>query len=208
MAAGESLGDFGPQPGLADWVGSLPVGAITQEPLRLTTGYLVARKAGEAAPVPAPFEEVRERVVADYQEARRKALADERNREVRARLAAGADLDSIFLVYGGLRSSKAFGRSGPIPDFARDPSIGRDSVYLETIFASKPGTTLPPLEGSSGTLYATVETLTDPSPTEYAKRRDELRRELLEQRVEAWTERLRARATVAIHRADLKGLER
>ena len=208
MAAGESLGDFGPQPGLADWVGSLPVGAITQEPLRLTTGYLVARKAGEAEPVPAPFEEVRDRVVADYQNARRKTLADERNREIRARVAAGADLDSIFLVYGGLRPSKPFGRSGPIPEFARDPSIGRDSVYLETLFASKPGATLPPLSGASGTLYAEVETLTDPSPTEYAKRRDELRRELLEQRIEAWTERLRSRATVAIHRADLKGLVR
>lgn len=208
MAAGESLGEFGPQPGLAEWVGSLPVGAITQEPLRLTTGYLVARKAREAEPVPAAFEEVRERVVADYQQARRETIAGERNRDVRARLAAGADLDSTFIVHGGLRPSKAFGRSGPIPDFARDPSIGRDSVYLETVFASKPGATLPPLEGSIGTLYAKVESLTDPSPTEYAKRRDELRRELLEQRTEAWTERLRARATVAIHRADLKGLER
>jgi hypothetical protein len=35
-----------------------------------------------------------------------------------------------------------------------------------------------------------------------------LRRELLEQRVEAWTQRLRSRAAITIHRNDLKGLER
>ena len=110
--------------------------------------------------------------------------------------------------FGGLRTSKPFGRSGPIPDFARDATLGRDSLYLERIFSSKGGAALPPLQGAGGTLLAKVDAITEPPASDFSKRRDELRRELVEQRTEAWTERLRSRATVTIRRADLKGLDR
>jgi hypothetical protein len=46
----------------------------------------------------------------------------------------------------------------------------------------------------------------EPPPADYAKRRDELHREIVDQRTEAWTDRLRSRATIAIERPDLRGL--
>ncbi len=208
LAANESVGPWRDVPGLGEAMASLAVGGIAPEPLPVGTGYLVVRKVREAPPVKAAFEEVKNRVVDDYQASRRRAIAEERGRRIRERVEAGANLDSLFLRYGGLRRSKPFGMAGPIPDFARDPSIGRDSLYLSRIFASKPGAVLPPLEGASGTLYAIVESLSEPSSSEYASRREDLRRELMEQRTEVWTDRLRSRATIEIRREDLKGLGR
>jgi hypothetical protein len=208
MTALEPLGDFGSPVGMDEAVRSIAVGSVAPDPVPVAAGYLVVRKASEAPPVRAPFAEVKDRVVADFQASQRRAVAEERAKQLRERAVAGADLDTLFLRYGGLRSSKAFGRSGPIPDFSRDPALARDSVYLERIFTAAPGTVLPAISSPSGTLFAKVETLTSPSPSEFASRREDLRRELLEQRIAAWTERLRSRATITIHRSDLKGLAR
>jgi hypothetical protein len=144
----------------------------------------------------------------DYQQSRRRAIADSIAVRLRESLAAGADLESISVAFGGLRTTRPFGRSGPIPDFARDATLGRDSLFLERIFAAKPGASLPPIAGASGTLFSKLESLVEPAPADYAKRRDELRREILEQRMEAWGDRLRSRATVTITRPDLRALIR
>jgi parvulin-like peptidyl-prolyl isomerase len=208
VSAQENLGTWGSVAGLGEAVAPSAVGSVLPEPLAVAAGYLVIRKVREAPPVPAPFGDVKDRVLADHQMAQRRAIAADRGKRLAERIARGEDLDSLFLRYGGLRTSKPFGRLGPIPDFARDPSLGRDSLFLERVFSSKPGAVLPPLVGAGGTLYAKAETITEPSSSEFATRRDELRRELLEQRVEAWTQRLRSRAAITIHRNDLKGLER
>lgn len=204
----DRMGEVGPVLGLSDWLGPVAEGSITPEPLFIQEGYLVARKLRDVAPAPASYAGVRERVLTDYQASRRRAIADSLAMRLRESLAAGADLDSLAVPFGGLRTSKPFGRSGPIPDFARDATLGRDSLYLERIFSSKGGAALPPLQGAGGTLLAKVDAITEPPASDFSKRRDELRRELVEQRTEAWTERLRSRATVTIRRADLKGLDR
>ncbi|MEK7314940.1 MAG: peptidyl-prolyl cis-trans isomerase [Candidatus Eisenbacteria bacterium] len=204
----DRLGEVGPVLGLTDWLAPLADGAITPDGLFTPEGYLVARKISGVAPSPAPYAEVRERVLTDYQASRRRDMADSIAARLRESLAAGADLDSLAVRFGGLRTSKPFGRSGPIPDFARDGAFGRDSLFLEGVFSSKPGATLPSLQGPAGTLFAKVEAITEPPAADFAKRRDGLRRELVEQRTEAWTERLRSRATVSIRRPDLKDLDR
>jgi parvulin-like peptidyl-prolyl isomerase len=210
VGSSDRLGAVGPVPGLGDWLAPVAEGGVTPEPLPVAEGYIVARKVRDVPPAPATFAAVRERAVGDYQQARRRALADSVAAHWREAFsgASGAvpDLDSLAVPYGGLRLSKPFGRSGPIPDLARDGALGRDSLYLERIFASKPGDLLPPLQGSSGTLFARVETVGEAPASEFAKRRDELRREMLEQRMEAWAERLRSRASVTIRRPDLRRL--
>jgi parvulin-like peptidyl-prolyl isomerase len=204
----DRMGTVAPVLGLSEWLGPVVEGSITPEPLAVEEGYLVARKVREVAPEPAPFGEVKDRVVLDYQQSRRRALSDSISVRLRGALSGGADLESLSVPYGGLRVSKPFGRPGPIPEFARDATLGRDSLFLERVFASRPGSTLPPLQGSSGTLFAILDTITEPPAADYAKRRDDLHREIVEQRTEAWTERLRSRAIVAIERADLRGLDR
>lgn len=202
----DELAGVGPLENVATVIGGLADGAVTPEPVTVGPGYLVARRVREVPPEPAPFEEVRERVMNDEQAARRRAIADSLEPKLREALAKGADLDSLVAVYGGTRVTKAFGRYGPIPDFTRDAALARDSTYLEKVFASRPGAMLPPLTGSTGTLFARVETLTIPSASEFAKRRDQVWREMVDQRIEAWTDRLRSHATVAIRDPALREL--
>jgi hypothetical protein len=202
----DRIGPLAPALGLSEWISPVAEGEIAPAPLPVEEGYLVARKIRDVAPSPAPFAEVKDRVVNDYQLSRRRAIADSLTLRMREAVAAGADLDSLAVVYGGLRLSKPFGRTGPIPDLARDATLARDSLFLERVFAAKPGATLPPLLGSSGTLFSILDTLVEPPPADYAKRRDELHREIVDQRTEAWTDRLRSRATIAIERPDLRGL--
>jgi ribosomal protein L29 len=57
-----------------------------------------------------------------------------------------------------------------------------------------------------GTLYAVVDTVIVLPQAEFAKNRDALLHELVDQRVEAWTDRLRSKAPIRIHRKDLRAL--
>ncbi|HEX7078697.1 MAG TPA: peptidyl-prolyl cis-trans isomerase [Candidatus Eisenbacteria bacterium] len=206
MGVGEELANVGNFENVQTVIGGMKDGGVTPEPLAVAPGYLVARRVSEVAPERASFDAVRERVVNDYLATRRRAIADSLNPRIREALEKGADLDSIAVIYGGTRVSKAFGRSGPIPDFTRDPAIARDSTYIEKVFASRAGALLPPVTGATGTLYARVESLAIPPASEFAKRRDEVWREIVDQRVEAWTARLRSRATVTIRERGLRDL--
>ena len=193
-------------PFIARVVASLADSGVAAEPVELPEGDVVIRKVREEAPRQARFEEVRDKVIADYQEERRRAEADSINVRLRAALRDGADPETLFVAFGGLRPSKSFGRQGPIPDFQKDPVLGRDSTYLARIFASKPKTVLPPITGGSGTLYGVVESVTIPPASEFAKQRDTLLREVLDERIDAWTGRLRAKAPIRMNRKDLQAL--
>jgi len=145
-------------------------------------------------------------VIADYQEERRRESADTLNVRFKTAVREGADPETLFVAFGGLRPSKSFGRQGPIPDFQRDQVLGRDSSYLARVFTSKPKTVLPPLTGPSGTLYGVVESVTIPAASEFARQRDALLRDVLDERIDAWTGRLRAKAPIRMNRKDLQAL--
>ena len=200
----EQIEGLGAAPWLEKTVGSLPDGGVAPEPIDLPDGYAVVRRVREVPPGPANFEDVKERVIADRQLRRRRAVADSLDARYRAAYLAGANPESLFVALGGLRVSKQFGREGPIPDLSRDPALARDSTFLSRVFASEPGTPLPPIRGNMGTLYAVVDTVEIQPPGEFAKHRDTLLRELVDQRVEAWTQRLRTKAPIRIHRKDLR----
>ena len=172
----------------------------------MTDGYAVVRRVAEVASQQADFQDVTDRVVADYQRAKRRTVADSLNGVVRTALKSGESLEALALRFGGLRTSRMFGREGPIPDFQRDPALARDSTYLSLVFSSKPGATLPPIDGASGTLYAVVDTVAVLPASDYAKQRDALHRELTEERIHAWTTRLRAKAVIRMNRRELQAL--
>jgi len=181
-------------------------GSVFPEPIAITDGYVVVRRVAEVASQQAEFRDVADRVVADYQRSKRRAVSDSLNGVVRAELKSGAGLESLSLRFGGLRTSRMFGREGPIPDFQRDPALAKDSTYLSLVFSSKPGTALPPIDGLSGTLYAVVDTVVILPASDFAKQRDTLHRELTEERIDAWTSRLRAKATIRMNRKELQAL--
>jgi len=206
LGAGEAIPGVGTYETLATDVGALADGAVTPEPVAVGTGYFIARRVSEAKPQPAPWSEARDRAVADYQLSRRREIADSLDQRIREAVSRGADPESIFVALGGMRVSKPFGRLGPIPDLTRDATVARDSVLLDRVFTGRPGTVLPPTRTSYGTLYAIVESVSTPAPSEFARRRDELWHELVDQRAAAWTDRLRSRASIQILRRDLKSL--
>ncbi len=185
-------------------VGSLAVGEVAPTPIGIATGYLVARLTRVVPPDLATYGEVKDRVLRDWQASMRRVMADSVEAQLRASLRAGAALESLLVPLGGLRPTRPFSQDGPIPDLNRDPAAARDSVFLARVFSSKPGATLPPLATTLGTVYAIVDSLHTPPATEYAKAREGLREDLLDQRIEAWTARLRARARVEIYRRDLR----
>ncbi len=185
-------------------IGSLPIGGVTREPVSITTGYVVARLVRSVPPDLAPYAEVGDRVMRDWQISIRRVVADSIDASLKAALKAGANLDSILVPLGGLRPSRPFGAEGPIPDLSRDPSASRDAAFLARVFSAKPGTVLPPLATLNGTVYAVLDSLHAAPPTDYAKARESLREDLLDQRIEAWTDRLRAKAKVEIYRRDLR----
>lgn len=206
ISAQADLPGLGKLPELERVLSSLQDGGVAPEPLAFPEGYVVVRRVREVAPQEAEFQEVSERVVADYQLAKRRQLADSLNGIVRASLKSGESVETIAARFGGLRQSRLFGRQGPIPDFARDAALAKDSTYLELVFSSKPGAALPPLQGGMGTLYAVVDTVSVPPPTDFAKQRDALHRELVDERIDAWTARLRSKAEIKIHRRELQAL--
>lgn len=203
-AARQTLPGVGVLENVDKLIGVLPVGGVTPAPISLNGGYLVARLVRSVPPGLAAFDEVRDRVVRDRDFALRKSLADSLDGQLRAALKKGADLESLLIPLGGLRRSRPFGPEGPIPDLNRDPAAARDSVLLARIFSSKPGTTLPPVSTSIGTLFAVVGEIRPSSVSDYTKARASLRRELLDERIETWTARLKARARIEIYRKDLQ----
>jgi parvulin-like peptidyl-prolyl isomerase len=204
--AGEELPGIGAFDEVQTVIGSLADGGTTPEPVAIGPGYLVARRFQEVAPAPAPFAEVKDRAIYEYQLSRRRAAADSVDQEIRQAVAKGADPEALFERFGGMRTSKPFQRYGPIQEFIRDPAVARDSTLLERIFTSRPGKTLSPIKSSLGTIYMVVESVTAPPASEFARRRDEVWREIVDQRIEAWTARLRAKAKVTLYKKELQSL--
>jgi len=206
-ANGGDLRDAGKAYWLEKEIGSLEDGQFVAKTIPFPDGYIIAKRVRGIKPERAPFEDVRERAIQDAQRERRRSIADSLDARYREAVRGGADPESLFVAFGGLRPSKSFGKEGPIPDLSRDPGLGRDSTYLSRIFTSKPGTVLPPIKGNTGTLYGVVDAVSVLPPTEFAKQRDALLREIVEQRVDAWTERLRSKAPIKILKKDLAALQ-
>jgi parvulin-like peptidyl-prolyl isomerase len=204
VASGAPIESLGPGLWLEKTVGGLPDSTVAPEPIELAEGYAVIRRVQEIPPQQATFADVKERVIVDSQLRRRRAIADSLDTHYRAAFQAGADPESLFMPLGGLRVSRQFGREGPIPDLSRDPALAKDSTFLSKVFASEKGKPLPPVRGATGTLYAVVDSVSILPPSEFAKHRDALLRELVDQRVEAWTQRLRSKAPIRIHRKELR----
>ncbi len=204
VGVGELVSGLGVIETIESDIGSLSPGGVTPRPIRRADGYLVARLKRSIPPQQAPFGEVKDRVTHDLGLERKRAVADSLDASIRASLRAGADLESLLVPLGGLRTSRFFGRMGPIPDFSRDSLLARDTTLIEEAFSSKPGAALVPRSGALGVLYAVVDTVVATSAADFAKARASLRQEMMDRRSEAWTARLRSRAKIEIHRKDLK----
>ena len=72
---------------------------------RVANQYLALRSLERVPQRPAEFDEVKPQATEDAKNAKRREIVDRRVVEVRGKLAAGATLDSVSMVYGGSRTA-------------------------------------------------------------------------------------------------------
>ncbi|HYR51136.1 MAG TPA: peptidyl-prolyl cis-trans isomerase [Candidatus Dormibacteraeota bacterium] len=203
VAQGEPSPGVGPVPEVEERIGSLAPGGVSR-PIQVERGYLVARLTRAVPPREAEFGAVKDQAIQDMELVQRRALVDSIGAALRRDLERGKDLETLAIPLGGLRLSRSFPRTGPVPELARDSVLARDSSFYAEIFSGRPGHVLRPRAGAMGTLYAVVDSVSALGPKEYAEHKNELREELFERQTAAWTDRLRSRATIRVYRNDLR----
>ncbi|WP_031387248.1 peptidylprolyl isomerase [Desulfonatronum thiodismutans] len=172
-------------------------GAITQTPILMADGYLLAQRIDFEPQRVRPLEEVRERVVAQ--------LRMEKAKEA-ARAKAEQALESITAeaseIPSELRTSAPFGRQGFIPGLGFHPNLGADA------FGAPVGDWLLQVyEMQDAFIVARVQERIAPSEEQWIAEQDEWREALLQSRrrefMQAFVAELQSKAEIRILRQDV-----
>lgn len=158
-------------------------------------GYAVYQLLGKLEPGPAPFEQVKKRVEADYArdaslDAVAKAAAD-----LYARARADGDLKKAAAAAGAVFATPAeFTRQRPPQE------VGFDFAFTEMAFTGAPGTLVGPVRSPRGYYVVKVVARTPADPALYATRGEEYRARLADQRRQQiqteWYQDLMAQAKI------------
>ncbi len=172
-------------------------GAITQTPILMADGYLLAQRIDFEPQRVRPLEEVRDRVVAQ--------LRLEKAKEA-ARTKAEQTLETITSEAAEIpeepRTSAPFGRQGFIPGLGFHPNLGSDA------FAAPVGDWLPKVyEMQDAFIVARVQKRIAPSEEQWLAEQDEWRASLLQSRqrefTQAFVAELQSKADIRILRQDV-----
>ena len=150
------------------------------EPLQVARGWVVVRVAGiEEARLPELAEvEQKVREAAQVEKAKEAALAAMQQSADRVRT-GGATLEQIATELGAeVKSSGSFNRSAPIGELGREPAVA------DAVFALDTGGVGGPVATRTGAVIFQVDERTKGDSTELATRRDELREQVTNQRLE------------------------
>jgi peptidyl-prolyl cis-trans isomerase D len=150
------------------------------EPLQVARGWVVVRVAGiEEARLPELAEvEQKVREAAQIEKAKEAALAAMKQSADRVR-SGGATLEQIATELGSeVKSSGSFNRSAPIGELGREPAVA------DAVFALDTGGVGGPIATRAGAVIFQIDERTKGDPTELATRRDELRQQVTNQRLE------------------------
>jgi len=172
-------------------------------PIQVERGYLVARLKRAVPPREAEFGAVKDQAIQDMELVQRRALVDSIGAALRRDLERGKDLETLAIPLGGLRLSRSFPRTGPVPSWR---AIRCSRAIRRSTRRSSPGagSRAPSAGGSHGHASTRSWIPSQHSAQEYAEHKNELREELFERQTAAWTDRLRSRATIRVYRNDLR----
>jgi len=156
----------------------LEAGAVS-EPIQTTRGWTLVRVAGvEEARLP-ELAEVEDRVRAAVVAEKAKDAALEALRQSADKVRAGAPIEDVAAELGvEVKSSGPFGRSGPIGELGREPALA------DAAFALEAGSIGGPVTTRRGAVIFQVEERTRWDPAELDRRRDELREQITNQRLD------------------------
>jgi peptidyl-prolyl cis-trans isomerase D len=204
FAPGEPIGELGWQRHVAEEAFSLDVGEVgsalpVTEPSQTGAGrlrgFIVYQLTARLEPGPAPFDEVKEGVAADWRRSKALDAVAGRADELYRRAKEGGDLGAAAKAFGATSGeTPAFGRAMP----ARQ--LGGDYGVAAAAFDAAEGEVVGPLRTPAGFYVVKVLEKEAADPALYATRGDEYRGRLVNQRrqliLAEWYRDLVARAHI------------
>lgn len=190
---------FGLTPEAAKVVMDLPEGEANQTPLAIDGGYMLLEKVEDIPAAPMPLEQVKPIIVANLQQEKAAAMAQEKAVETLAKLANAEAADALA---GQVKTSAPFNRQGNVPELGQNPELA------EALFTSTDKTWLDkPYTLQAGIVVARLNSRI-PAPEEaWEQQKDawiaQASRNYENEAINAYMSELREGADIEIARPDL-----
>jgi peptidyl-prolyl cis-trans isomerase D len=170
----DSLPGIGASPDFMEAVFSSPENSPPQL-VRVASGFVFFRLTG-VKPAAAPsFDQIRARVESDFRQERAAQLLAQKTQELSDRAKAAHDLKKAAKEMGAtVKTSEPVGPDGQVPD------IGSLTGPASVVFSMKPGQITGPIEGDRAGIVISVLELQQPSDTDFAAQKDQVRDSLLQ----------------------------
>lgn len=133
---------FGLTPEAAKVVMDLPEGEANQTPLAIDGGYMLLEKVEDIPAAPMPLEQVKPIIVANLQQEKAAAMAQEKAVETLAKL---TNADTADALAGQVKTSAPFNRQGNVPELGQNPELAEalftstDKTWLDKPFTLQAG---------------------------------------------------------------------
>src|SRR6202161_1178702 len=173
VSASEPLGDLGNTPELHQALFQLRPGELSQ-PLQVPQGFVILTPKDVQPAHQGTLPEVRDRVIADYQQEKSIELARTKAQELAKRVQPGESFDQAAKVLGLTAvTPKAFARNGSVPD------VG-SAKLLQASFGMPVGQVSPPTQVAGNWLVYRVVGHQPANPADLATQSDQIKQQLLQ----------------------------
>lgn len=208
-AASDPIVILGNSPELHQAISQLRPGELTM-PIQVAAGWAILTLKDVQTAHPATLAEVHDQVLADYQKDKSTEIAKSRAEELAKRVQAGEDMAKAAKPLGlEVKTPDPFARTGTIPD------VGSAS-QLQAAFNMPVGQVSPATQVGATWIVYKVEAHEPANPEEFAKQRDQLQKQLLQQKQtaayeafqKALQDRLKAEGKIVEYPEALKRLTR
>jgi len=173
VSSTEPIGDLGNTPELHQALFQLRPGELSQ-PLQVPQGFVILTPKDVQPAHQGTLPEVRDRVIADYQQEKSIELARTKAEDFAKRVQGGAPFDQAAKALGlSLVTSQPFARTGSVQDLGA-------AKLLAASFGMKIGQVSPPTQISGNWLVYRVTALEAPKPEDLATQSDQIKQQLLQ----------------------------
>ncbi len=199
FAATESVPGVGFLQGLAADLPKLVPGRWAPSAYRSVDQFVLVRLRQKIPQHPATFDEVKTQVIDDMKAAKKRDLLAQKVTAIRAALANGAAADSVAAPWGGLREN-----SPVTANAAFVPTLGFGPHVMPKILKLKPGELSDTLSTPLGVMWVRFDQRVSADPGTFKTQKEQIRQELLIDRMNEWLEKTKKSVRIEVLRADLR----